>query len=203
MSVVELLQQIGLNKYEAEAYYTLLAQGPLTGYELGKRSQVPLSRSYEILERLAQKGLVLVQPGDPPYYAAEEAERLLGQVRSTMTATLDTLAVAHLDGRSNPPSIRARHQSKRVPAAIVNGSPSICHPPMHPSNSPNGFSRVEAPRRGESYGHLSIAPFLTGSHIGPASMRATFAPACVSTYAAMPPPAPEPMIATSKTGRLG
>lgn len=94
MSAVELLQQIGLNKYEAEAYHTLLAQGPLTGYELGKRSQVPLSRSYEILERLAQKGLVLVQPGDPPYYAAEEAERFLGQVRSTMTATLDTLSVA-------------------------------------------------------------------------------------------------------------
>ena len=94
MSAVELLQQIGLNKYEAEAYHTLLAQGPLTGYELGKRSQVPLTRSYEILERLAQKGLVLVQPGDPPYYAAEEAERFLGQVRSTMTATLDTLSVA-------------------------------------------------------------------------------------------------------------
>jgi predicted transcriptional regulator len=94
MTAVELLQQIGLNKYEAEAYYTLLVQGPLTGYELGKRSQVPLSRSYEILERLAQKGLVLVQPGDPPYYAAEEAERLLGQVRSTMTATLDALATS-------------------------------------------------------------------------------------------------------------
>src|SRR5438128_11134617 len=93
MKTVELLQQIGLNKYEAEAYYPLLPEGPLTVYELGKRSQVPLSRSYEILERLAQKGLVLVQPGDPPYYAAEEAERLLGQVRSTMTATLDTLAV--------------------------------------------------------------------------------------------------------------
>ncbi len=56
MTTVELLQQIGLNKYEAEAYYTLLTQEPLTGYELGKRSQVPLSRSYEILERLAQKG---------------------------------------------------------------------------------------------------------------------------------------------------
>ena len=94
MTAVELLQQIGLNKYEAEAYYTLLVQGPLTGYELGKRSQVPLSRSYEILERLTQKGLVLVQPGNPPYYAAEEAERFLGQVRSTMTATLDALATS-------------------------------------------------------------------------------------------------------------
>ena len=35
---VELLQRVGLSKYEAEAYYVLLLQGPLTGYELGKRS---------------------------------------------------------------------------------------------------------------------------------------------------------------------
>jgi sugar-specific transcriptional regulator TrmB len=91
MTTVELLQQIGLNKYEAEAYYTLLTQEPLTGYELGKRSQVPLSRSYEILERLAQKGLALVQPGDPPRYTAEEPGRFLGQVRTTMLATLDAL----------------------------------------------------------------------------------------------------------------
>ena len=92
MTAVELLQQIGLNKYEAEAYYALLSEGPLTGYELGKRSQVPLSRSYEILERLTQKGLALVQPGDPPRYTAQEPGQFLGHVRSTMAATLDALA---------------------------------------------------------------------------------------------------------------
>src|SRR5437588_3271922 len=91
MSTIELLQQIGLNKYEAEAYYTLLAEGPLTGYELGKRSTVPLSRSYEILERLTQKGLTLVQPGDPPRYAAANPGQFLGQVRTTVTTTLDAL----------------------------------------------------------------------------------------------------------------
>jgi sugar-specific transcriptional regulator TrmB len=92
MTAIEQLQQIGLNKYEAEAYYTLLAEGPLTGYELGKRSQVPLSKSYEVLERLTQKGLALVQPGDPPRYIAEDYKRFLGQVRQNMTNTLDTLA---------------------------------------------------------------------------------------------------------------
>ncbi len=94
MTPIELLQQIGLNKYEAEAYYTLVAEGPLTGYELGKRSQVPLSRSYEILERLSQKGLALVQPGDPPRYLAENPDQFLGQVRATMVERLDTLASA-------------------------------------------------------------------------------------------------------------
>lgn len=89
---IELLQEIGLNKYEAEAYYTLLTQGPLTGYELGKRSQVPLSRSYDILERLSQKGLALAQPGDPARYKALESELFLGQIRASMERTLNALA---------------------------------------------------------------------------------------------------------------
>lgn len=92
MIATELLQQIGLNKYEAEAYFTLLSEGPLTGYELGKRSQVPLSRSYEILERLTSKGLALVQPGDPPRYVAEDPGQFLQQVRTTMEDTLSALA---------------------------------------------------------------------------------------------------------------
>lgn len=92
MMSIDLLQEIGLNKYEAEAYYTLLTQGPLTGYELGKRSQVPLSRSYDVLERLSQKGLALAQPGEPARYQALEPALLLGQVRSSMEHTLNTLA---------------------------------------------------------------------------------------------------------------
>src|SRR5205085_12370414 len=115
MTPIELLQQIGLNKYEAEAYYTLLAEGPLTGYELGKRSQVPLSRSYEILERLTQKGLALVQPGDPPRYLAASPDQFLGQVRGTVLERLDTLAsvlatLPQPDGSSEFWVVRGRQQ---------------------------------------------------------------------------------------------
>jgi sugar-specific transcriptional regulator TrmB len=91
---IDLLQRVGLNKYEAEAYAALLQYGSLTGYELGKRSGVPLSRSYEILERLTAKGLALVQPGDPPRYAAEAPEQFLDRTRTSTTATLDALASA-------------------------------------------------------------------------------------------------------------
>src|SRR5215212_4625870 len=91
---VELLQRLGLNKYETEAYLALLDEGPLTGYELGKRSNVPLSKSYEILERLARRGLALVQLGDPPRYLAERPERLLAQSRSDHEAVLTALASA-------------------------------------------------------------------------------------------------------------
>lgn len=89
---IEQLQQLGLNKYEAEAYYTLLKHGPLTGYEVGKHSQVPLSRSYDILERLVDKGLALVQPGEPSRYNARDPLHFLQQVRSTMEETLEELA---------------------------------------------------------------------------------------------------------------
>jgi HTH-type transcriptional regulator, sugar sensing transcriptional regulator len=91
---VDLLQRIGLNKYEAEAYLALLTDGPLTGYELGKRSSVPLSKSYETLERLVRRGLALVQPGDPPRYLAEQPERFLAQTRSDQETVLTALASA-------------------------------------------------------------------------------------------------------------
>jgi hypothetical protein len=94
MATADLLQQIGLNKYEAEAYYALLARGPLTGYEVGKYSQVPGSRSYEILERLLEKGLALVQPGEPPRYSAQDPHAVFERFRSTMETTLTTLATS-------------------------------------------------------------------------------------------------------------
>lgn len=89
---ITFLQQIGLNKYEAEAYSTLLTCGPLTGYELGKRSQVPASRSYDVLERLCQQGLALVQPGEPARYQALEPALFLNRVRTGMEEALTALA---------------------------------------------------------------------------------------------------------------
>lgn len=94
MTTVDLLQQLGLNKYEAEAYYALLTRGPLTGYEVGKYSQVPGSRSYEILERLIEKGLALVQPGDPPRYCAQDPHVVFDRFRAAMEMTLATLTTS-------------------------------------------------------------------------------------------------------------
>jgi sugar-specific transcriptional regulator TrmB len=94
MAIVDLLRQAGLNLYEAEAYATLLAQGPLTGYELGKRSAVPLSRSYDVLERLTTKGLALVQPGDPPRYLAQPPQQFLAELQASMAGTVEGIATA-------------------------------------------------------------------------------------------------------------
>jgi HTH-type transcriptional regulator, sugar sensing transcriptional regulator len=77
---IDLLQQAGLNKYEAEAYHALLRYGAMTGYELGKRSGVPLSRSYEVLERLVERGMA--------------PEQFVARTRAAATRTLDALAAA-------------------------------------------------------------------------------------------------------------
>src|SRR5260370_31764644 len=68
---------------------------------------------------------------------------------------------------------------------------------MHASNSPNGRALVDLPRRGDSYGQVSIAESFALSQGPPASSRMTSAPACVRAWAAMPPPAPEPTMQTS------
>jgi predicted transcriptional regulator len=101
MHARDLLQQLGLNKYEADGYYTLLSEGPLTGYELGKRSTVPLSRSYDVLERLHARGLALRQPGEPPKYAAQDYRRFLAEARAASEQTLDALA-QELAGMTGP-----------------------------------------------------------------------------------------------------
>ncbi|MBA2679966.1 MAG: hypothetical protein H0U76_16415 [Ktedonobacteraceae bacterium] len=98
---IDQLQELGLNKYEAEAYYTLLKRGPLTGYEVGKHSKVPLSRSYDILERLVDRGLAFAQPGEPARYRARDPQHFLGQVRSSIEENLKELTIALTSLSSN------------------------------------------------------------------------------------------------------
>src|SRR4029077_4654270 len=102
-----------------------------------------------------------------------------------------------------PPTMRARHQLNSVPGARVYGSPPLAQPPMQASNSPNGRSGVDAPRRGDSYGHSSMAESFVLSQGCPASSTTTSAPALVSAYAAIPPPAPEPTMHTSYVLEVG
>ena len=90
--------------------------------------------------------------------------------------------------------MRARHHLKSVPSVVVKGSPSSSQPPMQALKSPNGRSRVLAPRRGDSQGWRNWVRWLSsaGSYQGPASTSATRRPAWASRQVAMPPPAPEP-----------
>src|SRR5437762_13026699 len=95
--------------------------------------------------------------------------------------------------------MRARHQLNSVPGARMYGSPGISHPPMQASNSPNGRSVVDLPRRGDSYGHVSTAESSALSHGAPSSSTTTASPSWPPTWAAVPPPAPDPTMHTPYT----
>ena len=62
------LKTIGLNKYERNLWVALLSRGASTAGELSDISNVPRSRCYDVLESLADKGFVVVQPGKPIRY---------------------------------------------------------------------------------------------------------------------------------------
>jgi len=54
--VVEMLRNYGLNGYEAKAYFALLVAGESKAGQLARKSLVPQSKIYEVLESLNDKG---------------------------------------------------------------------------------------------------------------------------------------------------
>lgn len=68
--VLNSLRQLGLNQYEAKAYYALANFGVHTAGELAERASLPRPRIYDVLMELQDKGFVLIQQGRPVKYAA-------------------------------------------------------------------------------------------------------------------------------------
>lgn len=72
------LIELGLTEYEAKAYLTLLKESPLSAYETAKRAGLPSSKIYEVLERLAQRGVVMqLDEGDKNSYIPKPHEQFL------------------------------------------------------------------------------------------------------------------------------
>jgi len=68
--VMDSLKSIGLNLYERKLWVALLAKGVATAGELSAVANVPRSRSYDVLQTLADKGYVVVQTSKPLKYVA-------------------------------------------------------------------------------------------------------------------------------------
>ena len=74
------LRDLGLSKYEARTYRSLLRTGPATAKELSNASDVPMGRIYDVLNALEHHNLVRSQTaGRPNNYAAIEPDTALGR----------------------------------------------------------------------------------------------------------------------------
>ncbi len=86
-----LLPLLGLSEYEGRLYRALLSESPSTAYRLGKLSGVPLSRVYEMANRLVEKGAAVRGEGEPATYSPVPPDTLVNAARSRTTRQLDAL----------------------------------------------------------------------------------------------------------------
>jgi sugar-specific transcriptional regulator TrmB len=66
----DLLRKLGLNKYEALAYESLLRNGAESAFSISGKSGVPFGRIYDSLKTLNILGLVEIVPGKPKKFKA-------------------------------------------------------------------------------------------------------------------------------------
>ncbi|MDW5562877.1 MAG: helix-turn-helix domain-containing protein [Methanomassiliicoccus sp.] len=68
--LVDHLMRLGLSEYEARAYIATVALGEGTVKEISVESGVPRSRTYDVMEHLAERGFVQVGNSNPICYRA-------------------------------------------------------------------------------------------------------------------------------------
>jgi len=73
----DMLKTLGLNSYERKLYVVLLAKGTSSAGTLSELSGVPRSRTYDVLESLADKGFVVIQSNKPLRYVAVRPKEAL------------------------------------------------------------------------------------------------------------------------------
>ncbi|MFB6146894.1 MAG: TrmB family transcriptional regulator [Halobacteriaceae archaeon] len=83
------LRDLGLSEYEATAYRKLLRLGPATAPALSDASGVPMGRIYDVLEGLAELGMIRCRSQTrPKQYAAVEPEAALDRLLDARIAEL-------------------------------------------------------------------------------------------------------------------
>jgi len=73
-----------LNLYEARVWTALLSRGVSTAGELSNISDVPRSRTYDILESLEKKGFIVMRIGKPIKFVALKPEEVIERVKKNL-----------------------------------------------------------------------------------------------------------------------
>src|SRR3989339_957284 len=73
-----------LNLYEVKVWTSLLSRGVSTAGELSTISDVPRSRTYDILESLEKKGFIIMKVGKPIKFVALKPEEVVERVKKNL-----------------------------------------------------------------------------------------------------------------------
>src|SRR5512137_409615 len=85
----KLRRYFGLNLYEVKIWTALLSRGVSTAGELSDISNVPRSRSYDVLESLEKKGFIIMKIGKPIKYMAVSPVEVLERVKKKIKDEAD------------------------------------------------------------------------------------------------------------------
>jgi len=86
------LRALGFTDYEAKVYIQLLRQSPATAYEVSKNAGVPRPNTYNALESLAQRGVVLPVSEAPARYVAAPPDQILNELTRRTSAICDRVS---------------------------------------------------------------------------------------------------------------
>ena len=76
-----------LNLYEVKVWTALLSRGVSTAGELSNISDVPRSRTYDILETLEKKGFIVMKLGKPIKFVALKPEEVIERVKKNLVVS--------------------------------------------------------------------------------------------------------------------
>ncbi|MBU5557910.1 MAG: helix-turn-helix domain-containing protein [Candidatus Aenigmatarchaeota archaeon] len=104
-AVFDALKSIGLNLYERKLWVALLGRGTATAGELSSLAKVPHSRTYDVLESLAEKGFVLIQTTKPIKYVAIAPSEALERAKKKIKEDAD-IAINRLTSMQSSPAMK-------------------------------------------------------------------------------------------------
>jgi sugar-specific transcriptional regulator TrmB len=150
------IDELDLNSYEVKIWKALLKNGISTAGQLSEQTEVPRSRSYDVLESLEKKGFVVMQVGKPIKYIAIPPQEVFRRIKnniaseaeervnaldelddSEMLGELQTLYESDVDPKDTGEIINhktgARKTKKRLADTIQSAEETICITTRDPS----------------------------------------------------------------------
>lgn len=80
-NLIQYLCNLHFTKLEAQIYITLLEGGELTGYQIAKKIHISRSSVYSVLDSMHERGILMLLPGEPLVYKAENPDTLIPKLK--------------------------------------------------------------------------------------------------------------------------
>ncbi len=121
--LIRAFHRLGLTEYEMRAYLTLLNKGESNASELSKLSGIPISKIYDTLNSLAEKGWVLIERGRPTRYRPQAPA--LASEASKIRIEQELTEYASLIVQELNPIYERRNEKEKPEVWIIRGEENL------------------------------------------------------------------------------